>query len=52
MTNKPVSLELWMPKPGKEVDTWEIQKINDNFTNKCIDCYFMGRDFKFEVNNS
>ena len=53
MTDEPVSPELRMPKPGEEVDTAEIQRINtDNFTNKCIDCFFMGRDFKFEVNIS
>ena len=42
--------ELRMPKPSKEVDAGEIQKINDNFETKYLHCFFMGRDFKFEVN--
>ena len=50
MTTEPVSPELRMPKPGQEVDAGEIQKINDNFETKCLHCFFMGRDFKFEVN--
>src|SRR6202022_2878356 len=50
MTTEPVSPELQMPKPGQEVDAGEIQKINDNFETKCLHCFFMGRDFKFEVN--
>jgi len=52
MIDKPMFPELRMPKPGKEVATGEIQKINDNFETKCLHCFFMGRDFKFEVNIS
>ena len=50
MTEEPVSPELQMPKLGQEVDAGEIQKINDNFETKCLHCFFMGRDFKFDVN--
>ena len=50
MTNEPVSPELRMPKPGQEVDAGEIQKIVNNFTIKCSHCFFMGRDFKFDMN--
>ena len=52
MTDEPVSPELRMPKPGQEVDAGEIQKIVNNFTTKCSHCFFMGRDFKFDVNIS
>ena len=50
MTDEPVSPERRMPKPGQEVDVGEIQMINDNFETKCIHCFFMERDFKFDVN--
>ena len=50
MIDEPVSPELRMPKFGQEVDAGEIQKINDNFETKCLHCFLMGRDFKFEVN--
>ena len=50
MIDEPVSPELKMSKPGKDVDAGEIQKINENFENKCLHCFFMGRDFKFDVN--
>jgi hypothetical protein len=50
MTDELVPQELRMPKPGQEVDTGEIQRIIDNFTTKCSHCFFMGRDFKFDVN--
>ena len=39
-----------MPKLGQEVDAREIQKINDNFRRICLHYFFIGRDFKFEVN--
>ena len=52
MTDEPVSPELKMPKPGQEADAAEILKINENFENKCIHCFFMGMDFKFDVNIS
>ena len=41
-----------MPKPTQEVDAGEIQKIVNNFTTKCSHCFFMGMDFKFDVNMS
>jgi hypothetical protein len=44
MTDEPVSPDLGMPKPGEEVDTCKIQKINNNFESKCLDCFFMGMD--------
>ena len=44
------SPELQMPKPGQGVDAVEIQKIVTTFTTKCSDCFFMGREFKFDVN--
>ena len=50
ITDEPISPELQMPKLGQEVDACEIQKINDNFETKCLHCFFMGRDFMFEVN--
>ena len=50
MIDKPVSPELRMPKPGQEVDAGEIQKIVNNFTTKCSHYFFMGMDFKFDVN--
>ena len=50
MTDEPVFPDLRMPKPGQEVDATEIQNINDNFKTKCLHCFFMGRDFKFDVN--
>lgn len=50
MTEEPISPELRMPKPGTEVQPAEIQKIVNNFTSKCSHCFFMGRDFKFDVN--
>ena len=51
-TDTNASPELQMPKPGQEVDATEIQKIVTTFTTKCSDCFFMGRDFKFDVNIS
>ena len=50
MTDEPVSPELRMPKPGQEVDAGEIQKIVYNFTTKCSHYFFMGKDFKFNMN--
>jgi hypothetical protein len=50
MTDKPISSELRMPKLGEEVDTKALAKINDKFEAKCLHCFFMGRDYKFEVN--
>ena len=50
MTDELVSPELRMPKPGQEVDASEIQKIVNTFTTKCLHCFFMGRDFKFDIN--
>lgn len=50
MTDEPLSPELKMPRHGEEVDTAEIQRINLNFETKCLHCFFMGRDFKFQVN--
>ena len=32
------------------MDASEIQKIVNNFTTKCSHCFFIGRDFKFDVN--
>lgn len=52
MTDEAVSPELRMPKPGQPVDAGEIQKIVDNFTTKCSHCFFMGRDFQFDVDIS
>ena len=52
MTDEPVSPELKMPKPGQEADAEEILRINETFENKCIHCFFMGRDFKFDINIS
>ena len=52
MTDVNVSPELQMPKPGQEVDATEIQKIVNTFTTKCSHCFFMGREFKFDVNIS
>jgi len=52
LTDDPVSPELRMPKPGENVDASEIQKIVNNFTTKCSNCFFMGRDFKFDVDIS
>ena len=52
MTDEPLSPELRMPRPGEEVDAEEIQRISDTFSAKCLDCFFMGRDFKFDVNIS
>lgn len=52
MTDEAVSPELRMPKPGHEVDAGEIQKIVNNFTTKCSHCFFMGREFIFDVNIS
>ena len=52
MTDELISPELRMPKPGQEVDAGEIQKIVNNFTTKCSHCFFMGSDFKFDVNIS
>ena len=52
MTDEPVSPELCMPKPGHEVDAREIQRIVNNFTTKCSHYFFMGREFKFDVNIS
>ena len=50
MTEEPVSPELRMPKPGEGVEPSEIQKILNNFDEKCLHCFFMGREFKFDVN--
>jgi len=50
MTELNASPELQMPKPGQGVDAVEIQKIVTTFTTKCSDCFFMGREFKFDVN--
>jgi hypothetical protein len=50
MTDELVSPELRIPKPGQEVDASEIQKIVNTFTTKCLHCFFMGRDFKFDIN--
>lgn len=52
MTDELVSPELRMPKPGQEVDATEIQRIVNAFTNNCLHCFFMGRDFKFDINIS
>lgn len=52
LTVEAVSPELKIPKPGEEVKTAEIQRIVDNFSTKCSHCFFMGEDFKFEVNIS
>lgn len=49
MTDDAVSPELRMPKPGEEVQTGEIQRIVNTFTTKCSHCFFMGREFKFDV---
>ena len=38
-----------MPKPGHEVDAREIQRIVNNFMTKCSHCFFMSREFKFNV---
>ena len=51
-TDTNVSPELQMPKPGQGVDAEEIQKIVTTFTTKCSDCFFMGREFKFDINIS
>jgi hypothetical protein len=50
MTTEPTSPELKVPRPGEEVDAAEVQRIIDTFEEKCVHCFFMGRDFKFEVN--
>ena len=50
MIDEPISPKLHMPKPGQEVDASEILKIVNNFTTKYSHCFFMGRDFKFDVN--
>ena len=50
MTDEAVSPELRMPKPREDVDTGELQRIMNNFMTKCSHCFFMGKDFKFEVN--
>ncbi len=52
MTDEAASPELRMPKPGEDVDTGELQRIVNNFTTKCSHCFFMGKDFKFEVDIS
>lgn len=52
MTDEPLSPELQMPKPGEGVEPNELQRITDTFETKCLHCFFMGRDFKFEVNIS
>ena len=45
-------MELQIPKLGEEVHAWEIQRIVDKFTNKCSHYFFMGREFKFDMNIS
>ena len=52
MTDEAVSPELRMPKPGHKVNTSEVQGIVDTFMKKCGHCFFMGREFKFDVNIS
>lgn len=52
LTDDPVSPEVRMPKPGDPVKPTEIQKIVTAFWNKCGHCFFMGQDFKFEVDIS
>ena len=50
MTDEPVSPELRILRPGELADTAEAQRIVDTFTEKCSHCFFMGREFKFDVN--
>ena len=50
MTNKHVLPKLRIPKPGEGVEPSEIQKILNNFNTKCLHCFFIGREFKFDVN--
>ena len=52
MTEEPVSPELKMPKAGEEVEPEEITKINETFETKCLQYFFMGREFMFKVNIS
>ena len=50
MVDEPISLKLGMQKPEQEVDAPKIKKVMNDFTTKCSDYFFMGRDFKFDVN--
>lgn len=52
MTDQPISPELRMPKHGHGVYVGKIQKAVNNFTTKCSYCFFMGMEFKVDVNIS
>jgi hypothetical protein len=52
MTEESVSPELKIPKAGEEVEPEEITKINETFETKCLQYFFMGREFMFKVNIS
>jgi hypothetical protein len=50
MTDEPVSPELKMPKAGEAADTKALAIRDENFEAKCLNCFFMGREYKFQVN--
>lgn len=52
MTDEALSPELKMPKPGEEPHTGELQRMVNAFNEKCGHCFFMGQDFKFDVDIS
>lgn len=49
MIHVEVSPEMQMLKPGQGVNAADIDKIVIPFLMKCIDCFFMGRNFKFDM---
>ena len=50
MTDEPISPEPKMPRPGEEVDTVGLKKMEDSFEARCNHYFFMGRYYKFNVN--
>jgi hypothetical protein len=49
MTDEPISPELQIPKQREVVDTKAIARIEEIFEAKCLHCFFMQKDYKFEV---
>lgn len=48
--DKHTSPQLHMPKPKQQIDALETHNIDNTLTTKCLHCFFLGRDFKFDIN--